>query len=127
MGKVFDMTIDDAATCERCGGGGRVNGGICLDCINEILGHPDSQKIGSQAFQFDRQQILANLIDNWMRIDRAFLRCEGALTVNNTVKFSIAANGKLDVEVGIKFKESEVNDKAKAQIDEKQLQVPGVK
>lgn len=83
---------------------------------------PGISKIGTRTLHYASSLALSLMMDWQQKIDEAYRKADGALTVNLSLKFSPFGNGA-NVDAGISFVAEKVQDKTSGQIDEAQMEM----
>ena len=110
MTKNLILSIDLDKTCQLCGKGGSVNGGLCLKCTTKKLMGGTKTMIGQKTLQEAINQCAGMVSDCSGQINDVFAN-DGSLSVTLKVTFSQEAGG-VGVETEIGFITGKVKEKS---------------
>jgi len=127
MDDIPTLEIDMDKECTRCNTAGVGKGGLCLQCVSELLKKAQFDAIGTLTLQKAKAEI-CNMIDEYHKeIDEAYVKADGELTVALGLKMAgTRMAGEVELIVSINFVESRIKHAVKILVNEKQIKIPGV-
>ena len=126
------LEMDMDVECSRCLEKGATETGLCLKCIAE-KGNLKGKHFGGRAIGFytltkAKAELCAKIDEAAKKIDEAYIKAGGTLTI--ALGLGLAGTkmaGEIKVITSINFVESRFKRTSEAVVNEKQMDLPGVK
>ena len=123
------IDIDMDKPCSACGEMGVTKSGLCIKCVTASLSAFKGRgAIGFLTLTSAKTEICALIDDAAKEIDEAYIKADGDLTVDLKLKLTgTKMAGEIKVVTSINFVESRFKRANEVMVNEKQMDLPGMK
>ena len=122
------VKVDMEKPCNMCGEMGATKSGLCLKCIAASLKAFKDRAIGFLTLTRAKTEFCALIDGAAKEIDEAYIKAGGDLTVDLKLKLaSTKIAGEIEIVATINFVESRFKHAARFTINEKQMNLPGMR